>query len=283
MRPPLNDEEFRLFGEWLVEEYGLRFYPDKRDILRARLEPRRVELGFDTFEQLYFHLKFHPEREQERQRLLPHLTNNESYFFRERSQLDMLREEVLPQLRDRLRQAGEREIRIMSAGCAAGEEAYTLAIVTQQTGLFAAPWRVRVTGIDLDPRALERAACGEYTNHAFRGVADEVRERYFRRADDTWAIDPAIRSAVEFRRANLVSRSWVPDLAPQHVVFCRNVLIYFDDESITRAAGAFYDVLAPGGYLFLGHAETLSRIPNRFQVVRRPGAIFYQRPTEGGS
>ena len=283
IRPPLNDEEFRLFGEWLVEEYGLRFYPDKRDILRARLEPRRVELGFDTFEQLYFHLKFHPEREQERKHLLPHLTNNESYFFRERPQLEMLREEVLPELRDRLRQAGEREIRIMSAGCAAGEEAYTLAIVAQQTGLFTAPWRVRVTGIDLDPRALERAACGEYTNHAFRGVADEVRERYFRRVDDRWTIDPKIRSSVEFHRANLVSRAWVPDLAPQHVVFCRNVLIYFDDDAITRAAASFYDVLAPGGYLFLGHAETLSRIPNRFRTVRRPGAIFYQRPEEEGS
>jgi chemotaxis protein methyltransferase CheR len=278
MRPPLNDEEFRLFGEWLAEEYGLQFYPGKRDILRARLEPRRVELGFDTFEQLYFHLKFHPEREQERQQLLPHLTNNESYFFRERPQLEVLRESVLPELRERLRQSGNREIRILSAACAAGEEAYTLAIVAQQTGLFAAAWRVRVTGIDVDPRALERAACGQYTGHAFRGVTEEVRDRYFRRVDDKWTIDPQIQDVVTFQRANLVSRSWVRDLAPQHVVFCRNVLIYFDDEGITRAAAALYDVLAPGGYLFLGHAETLSRVPNRFTTVRRPGAVFYQRP-----
>jgi chemotaxis protein methyltransferase CheR len=281
MRVGFTDEEFRLFGEWLLEEYGLCFGPEKRDILRARLEPRRAELGFDSFEQLYFHLKFHPEREAERQRLLPHLTNNESYFFRERTQLEVLREQVLPELRSRLQREGDRrEIRLLSAGCAAGEEAYTLAMVAASSGIFPRPWRVRVTGIDVDPEALERARAARYGEHALRGVEPELREAHFRRDDAHWQPLPRIRQLVEFRQGNLVDGQWTREIPPQDVVFCRNVLIYFDDESIGRAARTLYDALVPGGYLFLGHAETLRRIPTRFEVVRRPGAVFYRRPPQ---
>jgi chemotaxis protein methyltransferase CheR len=276
-RPVLSDDEFRLFAEWLVEEYGLRFGPERRDILRARLEPRRAAHGFDNFEQLYFHLKFHPEREAERAALIPHLTNNESYFLRERPQLEALRSEVLPQVRDRLRREGRSELRILSAGCAAGEEVYTLAIVVRTSGLFPPPWRVRVTGLDLDPAALERAAAGSYTAHALRGVEDEVRERWFHRDGEHWHILPSLRSLVDFRAGNLVDPAWVRDLPPQDVIFCRNVLIYFDDDSVARAVQNLYDALAPGGCLFLGHAETLTRVPHRFHTVRRPGAVYHCR------
>ncbi|CAN5489109.1 protein-glutamate O-methyltransferase CheR [soil metagenome] len=276
----LTDEEFRLFGEWLAEEYGLRFGPERRDILRVRLDPRRAELGFDSFEQLYFHLKFHPERAAERQRLLPHLTNNESYFFRERPQLHALRDEVLPAIRRRLLKESRREVRLLSAGCAAGEEPFTLAMIARGTGLFPPPWTIRVTGVDLDPRALERAQGARYSEHAFRGVEPELREQHFRRDGEQWEVIPTVRSLVEFRQGNLVEPAWTRDLPPQDVIFCRNVLIYFDNEGITRATRVLYDALIPGGYLFLGHAESLSRIPTRFAVVRRPGAIFHCRPHE---
>lgn len=277
MPVPLTDEEFRLFGEWLAEQYGLRFGPEKRDILRTRLEPRRAELGFDTFEQLYFHLKFHPERERERQRLLPYLTNNESYFFRERPQLEALRTDVLPRLRARLRAEGRQELRLLSAGCAAGEEPYTLAMLVRESGLFPSPWKVQITGMDLDPRALERAQAGRYTAHAFRGVADEVRQRYFRPVDSEWEILSNLRALVSFRQGNLVEARWTEALPAQDVIFCRNVLIYFDTEGTVRAAEALYHALAPQRYLFLGHAESLSRIPTRFRPVRRPGAVYYEK------
>jgi chemotaxis protein methyltransferase CheR len=280
MRPSLSDEEFRWFSDWLSEEYGLRFGPEKRDILRSRLEPRRVELGFDSFEQLFFHLKYHPGRSAEREKLIPHLTNNESYFFRESEQLEVLRDEVLGSLRQRLEARNRQELRILSAGCAAGEEPYTLAMLVEESGLFRPPWRVRITGIDLDPEALARARRGRYTENAFRRLDPRIRERYFAPTGENgfWELDERIRRMVSFAPANLAERAWVATLPAQNVIFCRNVLIYFGDPKTRLAAEAFYEALEPGGYLFLGHAETLSRVPTRFQPVRRPGAIFYERP-----
>src|SRR5690606_17062629 len=143
-RPELNDREYRLFSEWLSEEFGLCFGPAKRDILRSRLDARRIALGFDSFEQLYLHLKFHPEKAREQRLLLPHLTNNESYFFRETPQLEALGSEVLPELRKRLEGSNRREIRILSGGCAAGEEPYTLAIVARQSSAISAPWQAKI-------------------------------------------------------------------------------------------------------------------------------------------
>lgn len=280
-RPELSDREFRLFSEWLSEDYGLCFGPSKRDILRSRLEARRVALGLDSFEQLYVHLKFHPEREQERRLLLPHLTNNESYFFRETAQLDALSAEVIPQIRADLEGGSRREVRLMSAGCASGEEAYTLAIVARQTSVARAPWSVRVTGVDLDPDALNRARRSEYGRNAFRRLQDPERGRYFDQAGpDRWTVKPAIRAMVDFAQGNLVERDWWKPLARQDVIFCRNVLIYFDDASIARAIEGLYQALVPGGYLFLGHAESLSRVPTRFVPVRKPGVIYYRRPVD---
>lgn len=281
-RPELSDREFRLFSEWLSEEYGLCFGPAKRDILRSRLDTRRSALGLETFEQLYIHLKFHPERAQEKLLLLPHLTNNESYFFRETPQLDALAGEVLPALKKALGSGKRREIRVVSAGCAAGEEPYTLAIVAHRCGCLTSPWSVRITGVDLDPEVLARARQGEYGPNAFRRLGEPERSRYFEPiGQERWRVKPTISSLVEFRQANLVSDDWWRGMPRQDVIFCRNVLIYFDDASIGRAIRGLYELLLPGGYLFLGHAESLSRIPNRFEPVRRPGVIYYRRPADG--
>lgn len=276
MPPGLTDDEYRLFAEWLATEYGLRFGPEKREILRARLEPRRATLGLPTFERLLFHVRYHPDREKERLLLLSDLTNNESYFFRERPQLEVLREQVLPELAREARAENRSALRILSAGSAGGEEAYTLAIIARES-LRGRGVQARVTGIDLDVKALERAREALYRDHAFRGVEPELRDRYFRREEDGWRLDPRVRAAARFQQGNLVDPGWSGSVPAQDVVFCRNVLIYFDREGMRRAVDNLYRVLRPGGYLFLGHSETLSRIPTRFTAVRRPGAVFYQR------
>ena len=267
-----------MWGEWLHDELGHRWGPEKREMLRSRLEPRRAALGVDSYEQLLFHLKFHPDRATERERLLPYLTNNESYFCRERGTLDVVRTEILPELQRRVGSGGE--VRILSAACAAGEEAYTLGTMVYQ-GALAGAARARVTGVDVDPRALERARAGIYREHAFRGTDAEFRRRYFEeRGEGSWEVKPEVKRLVEFRRANLVESEWRAALPPQHLVFCRNVLIYFGEDGVRRAAEGLYQVLAPGGYLFLGHAESLRSVPVPFELERRPGAIFYRRPVE---
>lgn len=280
MSPPLSDDEYRLFAEWLGREYGLQFGPEKREILRARLEPVRAELNLPSFERLLFHVRYHPNRDRERLRLLTHLTNNESYFFRERHQLDALRADVLPALVPELRATKRDTVRILSAGSAAGEEAFTLVIVAREAlaGTGVCP---EVTGVDLDVGALGRAREAVYRSHAFRGVEDDVRARHFRpEPDGRWRLNADLRDAARFRQGNLVDPTWGRDLPPQDVVFCRNVMIYFDDAAVRRAVDNLYRVLRPGGYLFLGHAETLSRLPTPFVAQRRPGAVYYQRPKE---
>ncbi len=280
MAVAFSDEEFRMWAEWLAEEMGHRWGPERREILRTRLEPRRAALGVESFDALLFHLRFHPEREAERARLVPHLTNNESYFRREGGSLDVVRDEVLPELAERLGPGGQ--ARLLSAACAAGEEAYTLSILAREAGLFTAPGTLRVTGMDVDPAALERAATAVYTEHAFRGTDAAWRGRFFDSAGgEAWTPKPAVRGPVRFRPGNLVRDGWWDGLPPQHLVLCRNVMIYFDDDAVARAARGLWEALAPGGYLFLGHAESLRHVPIPFELHRRPGALFYRRPAEG--
>jgi len=279
MRVPFTDEEYRLLSELLVQEYGLWFGPERREILRTRLEPRRAELGLRNFHELFFHLKFHPERDAERSLLIPHLTNNESYFFRERAQLDHFREVLLPEIAAEAEAAGRSELRVLSAGCSAGQEPYSLAMLIEESGLERRV-RFRITGVDLDPVALDLARRGRYTAHSFRGVADEIRDRWFEEADSAWQLDPTILGRVEFRTVNLADPDWPRGLPPQDVVFCRNVLIYFDTDALRRAAQGLHSALAPGGRLFLGHAESLSRVPTPLVAQRRPGVIHYRKPSE---
>ncbi|NIP79682.1 MAG: methyltransferase domain-containing protein [Gemmatimonadetes bacterium] len=276
---PLTDDEFRLFADWIAAEYGLRFGPEKREILRARLEPRRAELGLDSFERLLFHVRFHPDGREERARLVSLLTNNESYFFRESRKLEVLREEVLPALAEGARRTGQRPVRILSVGAASGEEPYTLAIMARETlGPRGVPFQV--TGVDVDAAALERARAAVYRSHALRGVPEAVVDRYFEPEDGLWRLTEAIRGTARFQHGNLTDPGWPSTVAAQDVVFCRNVLIYFGEAAVRKAAENLYRSVRPGGYLFLGHAESLSRIPTRFVPERRPGAVFYRRAKE---
>lgn len=280
MPPSLTDDEYRLFREWLVQEYGLDFGPEKREILRARLEPRRAALNLPTFERLLFHVRFHPSRDQERLRLVSQLTNNESYFFRERRHFGVLTEDLLPGLVADARAAGRQEIRVLSAGSAAGEEAYTLVALLQEA-LRGTGMQPEVTGVDVDAAALERARAGVYRAHALRGLEEAARRRLFREAaPGRWRLQEGIRSAARFEQGNLMDPDWGRRMAPQDVVFCRNVMIYFDPTAVGRAAENLYRVMRPGGVLFLGHAETLRRTPTRFVVRRRPGTVYYERPKE---
>lgn len=278
MATPFTDDEFRLFSEWLAREYGLRFGPEKREILRARLDPRRVALNLDSFQRLLFRVRYHPDRQVERDRLLASLTNNESYFFRAPNQLEVLRSDILPSLA-REAHARDRPLRLLSAGCASGEEPYTLALIARE--VLRDPAAAVITGVDLDPDALDRARKAVYRSHALRSMEDSIRDRYFEPTEDgRWRLRPRFTSAARFQQGNLVAPEWPETVAAQDIVFCRNVLIYFDDAALRRAVENLYRVVRPGGYLFLGHAESLSRVPTRFAPERRPGAVVYKRPKE---
>ena len=274
----LSEEEFRLLRDFIHEQFGLYYDDGQRATLRARLARRLSLLGLLSFEDYYRYLRFAPERSPELARMVSHLTNNETYFFRELLQLKVFADSVLRSLKERKSERGERTVRLLSAGCSTGEEALTLAMIVYDSGQFFWNWDVKVFGMDLDLEALEKARRGTYHENSLRAVTPEKLERHFVREGRTVRVKEAIRRMVTFRQGNLLEPESYGGLPPLDAIFCRNVLIYFSDASTRRTVRLFQEVLAPGGYLFLGHAESLARITDAFTPIRFQGAMLYQKP-----
>ncbi len=277
----LSEEEFRLLRDFIHERFGLYFDGTQRSSLRSRLAPRLDLLGLLSFEDYYRYLRFAPERAAEQQRMVSHLTNNETYFYREQPQLDVFTSHVLPDLKERRARQGKNALRVLSVGCSTGEEALTLAMLLFDSGQFFWGWDVRVTGLDIDGAALEKAARGVYHRNSLRAVTPAQLERHFSSSQDGGVrVKDSIRKLVSFRAGNLLDPASYEGLGPVDAVFCRNVLIYFSDAAIQKAIQHFHDILGPAGYLFLGHAESLARVTSAFTPIRFQGAIVYQKRAE---
>jgi chemotaxis protein methyltransferase CheR len=274
----LSDEEFRLLRDFVHERFGLYFDDSQRGSLRSRLAPRLALLGLLSFEDYYRHLRFAPERAEEQQRMVSHLTNNETYFFREQPQLDVFSGHLLRAVKERKSRGGEKRLHILSAGCSTGEEPLTLGMILFDSGQFFWGWDVRVTGLDVDAAALDKARRGVYHQNSLRAVPPALLERHFAKDGTGHRVKDGPRKSVAFRAGNLLDPTSYEGLAPLDVVFCRNVLIYFSDAAVQRAVSLFHQALAPGGYLFLGHAESLARVSSAFVPIRFQGAIVYQKP-----
>ena len=279
----LSEEEFRLLRDFVHERFGLYYDESQRASLRSRLAPRLDLLGLASFEDYHRYLRFAPEREAEQQRMVSHLTNNETYFFREQPQLDVFAGHVLRALKERKTKGGEKRLSVLSAGCSTGEEPLTLAMILFDSGQFFWGWDVRVTGLDVDGAALDKARRAVYHQGSMRAVTPALFERHFAKENGGVRVKEAARRSVSFRSGNLLEPASYEGLQPLDVVFCRNVLIYFSDAAVQRAVSLFHQVLGPGGYLFLGHAESLARISSAFVPIRFQGAIVYQKPEQAAS
>jgi chemotaxis protein methyltransferase CheR len=278
----LSEEEFRLLRDLIHERFGLFFDDNQRASLRTRLAGRLASLDLLSFEDYYHYLRFGPQRGDELQRMVTHLTNNETYFYREMPQLQVFAETVLRDIKDAKSGGPDRTVRVLSAGCSTGEEAYTLAMIVYDSGQFFWNWDVQVIGMDVDQVALEKARRAVYHHNSFRSLSPAVKERHFVAAPGVAAqVKEPIRRLVSFRAGNIVDPASYLGLPALDVIFCRNVLIYFSDAMILKVVRLFHDVLVPGGYLFLGHAESLSRITDLFTPIRFQGAMIYRK--EGAS
>ncbi len=212
------------------------------------------------------------------ERMVSHLTNNETYFYREMPQLSVFADTILRNLKDRKAKTNDRMLRVLSAGCSTGEEPHTLAMLVYDSGQFFWNWNVEVFGLDIDHQALEKAKKGLYFHNSFRSISPALLEKHFVKQGPGAQVKESIRKLVKFRQGNLLEAASYEGMAPVDVVFCRNVLIYFSDGMIRKVVQQFHRILAPGGYLFLGHAESLSRITDSFTPVRFQGAMVYQKP-----
>ena len=274
----LSEEEFRLLRDFIHESFGLYFDDTQKGSLKARLAGRLGSLDLLSFEDYYHYLRFGPQRAQELESMVSHLTNNETYFFREQPQLQVFADHVLKNLREAKTASGERRLRILSAGCSTGEEVHTLAMIVYDSAQFFWNWDVEILGMDVDPVALEKARRGIYFHNSFRAMSPALRARHLTTQGNGAQVKEPIRKMVRLRRGNLLEAASFEGMPPLDVIFCRNVLIYFSDSAIRKVIQHFHRALAPGGYLLLGHAESLSRITDLFTPIRFPGAMIYRKP-----
>ncbi len=278
--PGMTEEEFRLLRDLVKDHCGILFREDARYLLERRLGPRLHALGLATFAAYHRFLRHDPGRDAELDEAVDLLTTNETYFYREPLQLDAFAKEILPALARSL--ASKRRLRVLSAGCSTGEEAYTLAVLIRDSHLFDG-WDAEVVGADISRRCVAAARTGAYGEHAFRNPEAEPMRRWFRLRGGKWAVDEAIRRMVLFRRDNLLDPHALSWVAPVDVVFCRNVMIYFDLATRRQVLRLFHAKLRDGGWLLLGHSESLLHVTADFEIVHLESDLVYRKPSRAAS
>ena len=277
----LSEEDFGRIRELVYRRTGLHFDDRKRAFVATRLWRRLAETGAESPRAYYRLLRYADPDGREFQALVDLLTTNETYFFREYPQLAAFANCALPEVAERRRAAGKRELRVWSAACSTGDEAYTLAIILRACLDDFESWKCEVLGTDIDSRVLEVARRAVYGRRAVKEVPVEYLEAWFREVEGGFEVAPEIRSLVRFEHLNLLDRRAMRSVGTVDFVFCRNVLIYFDDAARRQVLADFYDALRPGGYIFLGHSESVGRISSAFEMVRREGEMMYRRPLDG--
>jgi chemotaxis protein methyltransferase CheR len=270
----LPDDVFRLLRDSIYKRTGMWFADSAKYLLQKRLSPRAKELNFDSFQKYFYFLQYDPRADAEFDQIYDLVTTNETYFFREPAQLAAFIEEIVP---DILARKAMRKIRIWSAGCSSGEEPYTIAMMLGEAGLYAQAV-FEIFASDINQSVLAKARRGCYRENAFRATDPALRDKYFaREPDGSWRISDEVRNRVSFGRLNLYDEPRVSLLGHVDIIFCRNVIIYFDDASKRVVVGSFYNRLVDGGYLLLGHSESLISLSTQFKLRHLKNDMVYQK------
>jgi chemotaxis protein methyltransferase CheR len=280
----MNDAQFARLARIIYDRAGIHFPEAKKYVLESRLGRRLQELDIDSYDQYISLLSMGPYQQDEFQEMFNKITINETSFFRNEPQLDVFEKTVLPELIEARK--GLKRLRLWSAACSSGEEPYTLAIMLHRTlGVRLADWRVEILGTDISELVLATAQSGRYTDYALRTTPTLVKTRYFKHEGAFWALDPTIRSMVSFQVHNLKDRAGARRFGQFDVIFCRNVLIYFDEAMKQGVIDTFSDALRPDGTLFIGHSETLRGLSTPFESVPIPQGFCYRKgqPTAPGA
>ncbi len=278
-RYELSDPEFKLLRDFIHERTGI-FIDDKRKyFLELRLINRLKRLNLSSYKDYYYYLRYDPRRYEELKNLYNVITTNETSFFRNPIQLEVFEKKILPIVIEQKRKKKVKRLRIWSAGCSTGEEPYTLAIIIcEMLKGEKKLWDVKIIGNDLSPQVIESAKRGIYMKYTLRNTPRYIIEKYFNKiGEEKYEISKEIKKMVYFHTINLIERSQTNQVEVCDIIFCRNVLIYFDDDTKKKVINNLYDRLVPGGYLFLGHSETLHNISRTFIPCSYPGGFVYQK------
>jgi chemotaxis protein methyltransferase CheR len=272
--PALSAGDLERICEYLYRRTGMQYGEAKRYFVDRRVADRMVEVGIASFATYFMYLRSAPA---ETELLINSFTVNETYFYREDHQLRALSRGMLPEVL-----AGKRPgdlVRIWSVACSTGEEPYSIAIWLLENWPLVDAYNIEIVGSDIDTRALAEARIGDYDERSLSRLPQAVVDAYFTpQPDGTMRIIQDLRESVRFTAVNLVDQAVMALQGRFDVIFCRNVLIYFGRTSRLLASEHLYDSLVPGGFICLGHAESMTRISSRFLTRRFPDAIVHQRP-----
>jgi chemotaxis protein methyltransferase CheR len=277
----MTGEEFALLRDLVHDKFGIIMRGDRRLTLHARISHRLKILGISTYRD-YYNYAVSDTSGEELCILASHITNNETYFFREKAQLDLF-SGILKDIKRKRQDRNENTLRILSLASSSGEEAYSLNIIVQENGLFAWDWDVKITGMDLNRNAIAKAREASYTKNSFRSLNGDAAMvgKYFTVEGDRYILRRSLTKNVEFMHGNIIDGGSFAGLGPVDAIFCRNVLIYMSDEAIEKVARNFFHVLSDEGYLFIGASESLIQKTSLFVPEYNSGVIVYRKNVRG--
>ena len=272
----ISDEEFEALSSLVYNTIGIHLTEKKKNLLKARLQKILRRRGIKTFSEYYEKAKT-DKSGQILSELATSISTNYTYFYRENAHFDFFKDKVLPYLEKKFEKESRKDLRIWSAGCSSGEEPYMLVMLMME--YFGDQYKYYDAGVlatDISENALSYAKKGVYPEDRLKKLPSVYKKKYFRRvSEDSWEVVDFVKKEVLFRRFNLMNEKF-PFKKPFHTIFCRNVMIYFDDPTKAALVQKFYDSLESGGFFFIGHSETLNRIPGcRFKYIM---PALYRKP-----
>ncbi|GAB6058778.1 CheR family methyltransferase [Desulfonatronum parangueonense] len=276
--PPISADEFTELRRFIYDLAGIDIPERRKYLLENRLGPRLLDLGLRSYKEYALLLRHGPNKNEELKFFLSKITTNETSFFRDVKQLEVFEANVLKEVIREREQSDDKSLHIWSAGCSSGEEPYTLGIMLHEAlRMSILGWKVRITANDLSPDMIAKAQAGLYGEHSLRTTPKDIMNRYFIKEPSGYRIHPKVKKLVSLGLINLNDKLAPKRIPRSHIIFCRNVIIYFDDQMKQKVISGFYDNLLPGGYLVLGHSETIHKISRAFKPLIKPGGIVYRK------
>lgn len=269
---PLSDPTFREMRDLIYEKSGIYISDTKKYLIESRLLRVLQEKTLTSFEDYIKQIKYSING-NDLSRLFDAVTTNETYFYREPDQLNIFVNEIMPKIVSQ--KTGNKNIRIWSAACSTGEEPYMLAMMLLEKGY--SPKQFEIYGSDLSEAVLHSAKNAVYNSYSVRNIPTYFLNKYFSGTEQTYSLNSSIKNMVRFMKINLIDDKSTRSLRSSDVIFCRNVLIYFDVKSKQKAASHLFDCLNPGGYLFIGSSESLHNITRAFRPNVLNKVIAYQK------
>jgi chemotaxis protein methyltransferase CheR len=276
MKYLLSKENFAKISEFIYRKSGISLEVEKHyEKLAKYIDKRAADLELSNFRKYFFRLRFEDKDGREFQELMNAITVNETYFFREKDQFEVLVNKILPELHETL--PASKPLRILSSPCSTGEEPYSMILHIVEEGRVVEARDIEVVGIDIDSTVIQKAKAAKYSERAVHAIPKDILNRWFNKTTHGYELGEELQGSVDFQVANIFDKEQMHKLGKFDVIFSRNMLIYFDDASRKEVAMTFYDMLNPGGYVLLGHAEYMSRIVSVFNAKKVDNTLIYQK------